>query len=254
VVPTIKGNVSVDLKKTAAEYSLGLVSPASTTAIVGIPKGSFTKLDSITANGKTIWNGTFSGGVDGVAWDGEDAGYVKFKVTPGTWKFVGHGTLPLTSPKPPPAPPANDTVLDKKSWTATASVADGTFPFSGAKIKVDVAAANALDGDHWTGWRDMTKTQYEGQWFQVDMQQARTFDKIVLDNTWAQWDSPDKYAVAVSDDGTRWSNPVATGTGSPGITTITFPLQTARYIRITQTGTNAKYHWSIYEFDVCRKN
>ncbi len=85
------------------------------------------------------------------------------------------------------------------------------------------------------------------------MQQAQTFDKIVLDNTWAQWDSPAKYAVAVSNDGTQWGAPVATGTGQPGITTITFPPQTARYIRITQTGTDAKYHWSIYEFDVCRK-
>ncbi len=178
---------------------------------------------------------------------------MKFKVAPGTWKFVGHGTLPLTSPKPLPAPPSNDTVLDKKSWTASASVPDGTFPFSGAKIPVDAAAANALDGDHWTGWRDMTKTQYPGQWFQVDMQQAQTFDKIVLDNTWALWDSPAKYAVAVSNDGTNWGAPVATGTGQLGITTITFPPQTARYIRITQTGTDAKYHWSIYEFDVCRK-
>lgn len=254
LVPTIKGNVTVELKKTATEYALGLTSPADTTAIIGIPKGSFTKLDSIEVSGKTIWtsSGTLSGAVEGVAADSEDAGYVKFKVRPGTWRFVGHGTLPLDSPKPLPEPPANDTVLDKKYWTATASVADGTFPFSGAKIKVDVAAANALDGDHWTGWRDMTQTQHEGQWFQVDMQQAQTFDKIVLDNTWAQWDSPDKYTVAVSDDGTQWSDPVATGTGRLGITTITFPRQTARYLRITQAGTNAKYHWSIYEIDVCR--
>ena len=75
-------------------------------------------------------------------------------------------------------------------------------------VSVDVAAANALDGDHWTGWRDLTKTQYPGQWFQVDMQQAQTFDKIVLDNTWALWDSPQQYAVAVSNDGTTWSAPV----------------------------------------------
>jgi hypothetical protein len=129
-------------------------------------------------------------------------------------------------------------------------VPDGTFPFSGAKIQVDAAAANAIDGDHWTGWRDMTQTQYQGQWFQVDMKMAQTFDKIVLDTTWALWDSPDKYAVTVSDDGTHWSKPIATGAGQMGITTITFPKKTARYIRITQTGQNAKYHWSIYEFDV----
>ncbi len=253
VVPSIKGPVKVELKKTASEYALGLTSPADTTAIVGIPKGSFSTLKAIKVNDTTIWNGTYGGGVTGITWHGEDADYVKFKAAPGTWKFRGLGTLPLTSPKPLPLPPPNDTALDKKSWTASASVADGSFLFSGAKIPIDVAAANAIDGDHWTGWRDMTKTQYEGQWFQVDMKQEQTFEKIVLDTTWALWDSPDKYSVSVSNDGTNWENPIATGSGQLGITTITFPAQTARYIRITQTGTNATYHWSIYELDVYRE-
>jgi len=253
VVPSIKGNVTVDMRKTASGYALGLTSPAGTTAIVGIPKGSFSTLNAIKVNNTTIWNGTYRGGVNGVTWHGEDADYVKFQVAPGPWKFLGLGTLPLTSPKPLPLPPENDTKLDKKSWTASASVADGSFLFSGAKIPIDVSAANAIDGDYWTGWRDMTKTQYPGQWFQVDMKQEQTFSKIVLDTTWALWDSPDKYSVSVSNDGANWGTPIATGSGQLGITTITFPVQTARYIRITQTGTNATYHWSIYEFAVYRR-
>jgi len=72
----------------------------------------------------------------------------------------------------------------------------------------------------------------------------------VLDNTWALWDSPEKYAVSVSNDGVAWSEPVASGAGQLGITTISFPPQSSRYFRITQTGTNPKYHWSIYELDV----
>ena len=253
VVPTINGKVAVEMKKTATEYALTLTAPAVTTAIVGIPKRSFDKLDAIKANGRVVWQGGFRAGADGVSSAGEDDDYVKFKVGQGPWEFVGSGTLPLVSPKPLPPVPPNDTVLDKKNWTASAAVPDGSFPFSGAKIPVDVAAANALDGDHWTGWRDMTRTQYPGQWFQVDMKQAQTFDKIVLDTTWAMWDSPAKYAVAVSANGTDWGDPVATGTGELGITTITFPPQTARYVRITQTGTDAKYHWSIYEFDIMRQ-
>jgi hypothetical protein len=253
-VPSIKGNVTVELNKTAAQYSLVLTSPEETTAIVGIPKGSFTKLDAIQVNGITIWNGTFSGDVKGVTWNGEDADYVKFNVTPGTWKFVGLGRLPLDLPKPLPPKPSNDTLLDKKSWTASASVPDGSYLFSGDKIPLDVPAAKALDGDHWTGWRDMTRFQYPDQWFQVDMQQTQTFDKIVLDNTWALWDFPDQYAVTVSDDGTHWGDPIATGAGQMGITTITFPQQHARYLRITQTGMKTLYHWSIFEFDVFRKN
>ena len=85
-------------------------------------------------------------------------------------------------------------------------------------------------------------------------ERAEKFSKIVLDNTWALWDSPDTYAVAVSKDGISWSDPIATGRGQLGITTISFPRQTARFIRITQTGASAKYRWSIYEFDVFLKN
>jgi hypothetical protein len=252
VVPSVKGNVTVALRKNATQYSLTLTSPPDTTAIVGIPKGSFSKLNSIHANGVAIWSGTYAGGVKGVSWNGEDANYVKFNVTPGTWTFLGVGSIPLPSPKQRPAPPPEDVLLDNRSWTASASVPDSVFPFSGRKLPVDVSAANAVDGDHWTGWRDMTKTQYPGQWFQVDMKQGQSFHRIVLDNTWALWDSPSGYSVTVSNDGVHWSQPIASGSGTPGITNITFPEQSARYLRITQTGTSDTYHWSIYELDVYR--
>ena len=86
------------------------------------------------------------------------------------------------------------------------------------------------------------------------MKRAEKFSKIVLDNTWALWDSPDTYSVSVSKDGVKWEKPIATGRGQLGITTISFPAQTARYLRLTQTGTNATYRWSIYEFDVFQEN
>jgi len=253
VVPSIKGKITVELHKTASEYSLSLNSPPNTTAIVGIPKGSFSKLQTIKANGTAIWSGAYSGGVKGLTWNGEDADYIRFNVEPGAWRFSGLGTLPITSPKPSPPLPADDVALDKKAWTATASVADGTSLFSGDKIPIDVSAANAIDDDHWTGWRDMTKKQYPGQWFQVDMKQEQSFHRIVLDNTWALWDSPVEYSVSVSPDGTNWGKPIATGSGELGITSIVFPEQTARYIRITQTGTSSTYDWSIYECDVYRE-
>ena len=250
VVPSIKGKVTVEMKKSATEYALSVISPANTTAIVGIPKVSFTTLNEIKANGAVIWNKTFVSGVAGLTWVGEDADYVKFSVVPGTWNFVGHGVLPMTTPKPPATVAPVLVALEKKTWTASASVPDGTYIFSGEKLIVDVAAANALDGDHWTGWRDMTKVQYPGQWFQVDMQKEQTFSKIIIDTTWAQWDSPAGYSVIVSQDGKTWSDRVATGAGQLGITTITFPVQRARFIKLIQTGTSAKYHWSIFEFNV----
>ena len=253
VVPSVKGEIKVEIEKTFAEYRLGLTSPDHTKAIVGIPKGSFSTLKSIEVNGITIWNGTFKGGVKGISWSGEDTGYIKFSASPGKWSFVGIGTLPITSPKPLPVASANDLFLDKKLWSASASVKDSLFLFSGAKIPVEVPAANAIDGDHWTGWRDMTRTQYPGQWFKIDMKKKQKFDKIILDNTWAQWDSPNQYSVSVSNDDTNWGSPIATGAGEAGITSITFPLQNARYIKIAQTGTDKTYNWSVYEIDVCRK-
>ena len=256
VVPSIKGAIAISMNKNATEYALSLNSPADTTAIVGIPKKSFTKLSEIKCNDTTIWKGAFiADAVSGLSWQGEDEDYVKFSVKSGSWKFLGLGQLPTDSPKPPAVPVvADDRALDKKSWTASASVADGTFLFSGEKLVVDVAAANALDGDHWTGWRDMTKTQYAGQWFQVDMKKEEQFDKIVLDTTWAVWDTPEQYVVRISKDGKEWSQPIATGKGNKGITTITFPQQSARHIKVEQTGANPLYHWSIYEFDVFVKN
>jgi len=256
VVPSIKGDIAVSMNKNASEYALSLNSPADTTAIVGIPKKSFTNLREIKCNDATIWKGAFiADAVSGLSWQGEDEDYVKFSVKSGSWKFLGLGELPTDSPKPAAVPVvADDRALDKKSWTASASVADSTFLFSGEKLVVDVAAANALDGDHWTGWRDMTKTQYAGQWFQVDMKKEEQFDKIVLDTTWAVWDTPEQYVVRISRDGKEWSQPIASGKGNKGITTITFPQQSARHIKVEQTGANPLYHWSIYEFDVFVKN
>ena len=250
VVPSIKGDVTVALKKTKSSYTLKLTSPASTTAIVGIPKRSFAKLNTIEANGTTIWNGAYLDKVKGISWNGEDADYVKFNVASGEWNFAGLGDVRLDCPKPPAKKEKPATPLDKKHWTATASVTNSVYDFCGAKIPV--VPANALDGDHWTGWRDLSETQHPGQWFQVDMQKPRRFSRLSLDNTWALWDSPVGYSVAVSDDGIHWSQPIATGAGKLGITDISFPEQKARYLRITQTGTSSTYHWSIYELDVYR--
>ena len=257
-VPTVQGQVAVSIKKSASNYSLSLISPTNTTAIVGIPKCSFTKLDSITVNGAAIWKGSYVGKVEGVSFNGEDAKYVTFKVKPGTWKFVGVGSVKITTPKQPAVTAKAGVKLNKKSWTASASVDHQTFeagPWNGGKgnviLTADASAGNALDEDHWTGWRTMTD-QVPGQWFSIDMKQRQSFNKIVMDNVWAIYDSPAGYAIYVSDDNTNWGTAVATGTGARwGITTATFPTKTGRYIKIEQTGTK-KQVWSIFELDVWR--
>jgi hypothetical protein len=250
VVPAIIGDVSVSIIKTTNNYSLSVHVPELSKSVVGIPKASFTKLQTISVNGKLIWNKQFINQVKGVRYYGADENYIMFETNAGDWQFLATGNLQLNSPKLPAKNLLAVIPLNKNNWTAKASVNDSVYMFTDDKIPIDVPANNAIDGDHWTGWRDMTQKQYKGQWFEVDMKQQNQFNKIELDNTWALWDSPKNYSVEVSNNGIAWSKPITTGSGTLGITEITFSPQRARYIRVKQNGTDPLYHWSIYELSV----
>lgn len=121
--------------------------------------------------------------------------------------------------------------LDRSGWTASAS-------------HNSVSAWRALDGNASTRW-DTVSNQVYGQYFQIDMQEPLTFNKLVLDATGSSGDYPRGYSVYVSEDGVEWGQPVASGIGN-AITTVTFQARTARFIRIVQTGAVARY-WSIHE-------
>jgi alpha-L-rhamnosidase len=269
-VPTVKGMVEVDIQKNKKQYKIGLTSPLNTLAIVGVPKAAFSALTNIKVNGKKIWDGSFKDAVKGVSWIGEDSDYIKFKVEPGTWSFVASGTLPMTTPKQAPIP-STDVKLDKKSWSASAFIENKEYKVGsmGGSIKgefwpVNIDAENTIDEDFWTGWRgiDPQKTlsetgnysgqQIPGQWFMIDMKKAQSFYKIVLDNIWAPYDYPKSFEVYVSNDGSDWGKPVAIGRGEFGMTAILFFEQTARYLKIVQTGTKDK-PWSIFELNVYEK-
>jgi len=87
VIPSVKGDITVDIKRTDKLYGMKLSSPEGTTAIVGIPKASITP-KVIEVNGSKVWkNGAFTGGVEGVTWNGEDEKYFKFNIAPGAWTF-----------------------------------------------------------------------------------------------------------------------------------------------------------------------
>lgn len=88
VVPTIKGNIAVNLNKlSSTHFTLGVTSPAGTTATVGIPNIGMTN-PAITANGTTVYTGgSATGSVSGLSYAGKDLNYVYFSVTSGTWNF-----------------------------------------------------------------------------------------------------------------------------------------------------------------------
>ena len=85
-------------------------------------------------------------------------------------------------------------------------------------------------------------------WVQVDMGQAQTFDKVVIDSGSSTSDYPPSADVQVSQDGVTWTTVGSVTTGQP-VETVSFPSQTDRYVRVVNTGSSGSW-WSIAEFNV----
>ena len=124
----------------------------------------------------------------------------------------------------------------RTSWTATAT---DVSPWG------DVPG-NMLDGNAETRYSSGTG-QYNGLSFTVDMGQTEAFNKIVIDSGSGSNDYARSADVFVSTDGTDWTK-VSSITGSGPVQEVTFEAQTARYIKVVNTGTEG-YWWSVAEFD-----
>jgi alpha-L-rhamnosidase len=111
-VPTVKGTITARWDKLAGNTGLTLTAtvPANTTAKIQIPKQTYTNI-IIKEGGVTIWNnGSYTGGVAGISYDGEETGYVRFNVGSGSYSFGLTGTY--TGPTPTPTPNPNDRIVD----------------------------------------------------------------------------------------------------------------------------------------------
>lgn len=124
--------------------------------------------------------------------------------------------------------------LNRSGWTVSASVNNGN-------------SRRAIDGDDASRW-DTGTSQKNGQWLKVDMSKAQSFNTLVLDATGSPSDGPAGYLVEISDDDNSWTE-VASGEDGGAMMFIGFENVTARYIRITQTGSKSNY-WSIHELNV----
>jgi O-glycosyl hydrolase len=133
-------------------------------------------------------------------------------------------------------PPTTAVPLPTSAWTVSASANDATEP-----------PGRAIDGDPATRW-STGRGMRPGDWFQVDLGSEQTFNQVVLDTTGSSGDSPRGYELFVSNDGTNWGQPIATGPGSP-VTKILIPQVTGRYIRVVNQG-DAGNWWSIHELNV----
>ena len=132
-----------------------------------------------------------------------------------------------------------DAVLQRNGWIASSNI-------------VNSGPSNAIDGiaeSRWTTGR----AQYPGQWFAVDTRQPVKFNIVLLDTSGSPEDWPAAYAVYVSDNGSDWGSPIATGAQPSSVVVIKLPEQTKRFIRIEQTGSGKTGYWSIHEFYLAEK-
>ena len=88
-----------------------------------------------------------------------------------------------------------------------------------------------------------------GMWVQVELPKLSKITTVTLDSTRSAGDYPRKYEVQVSNDGKKWSKPVAKGKGNSAITEIAFDPTEAKFVRITQTGKHRLF-WSIHELNI----
>jgi hypothetical protein len=128
--------------------------------------------------------------------------------------------------------------LDPVSWTASASktaVGNGD------------SAQKAIDGDKTTRW-STGAAQAAGDNFTVDLGGSAMISGVTYD-CGGGVDFPVAYKLELSTNGAAYTQ-VAMGAGVTGLTKITFPRQTVRAFRITQTAATGTAWWSIYGITV----
>ncbi len=140
--------------------------------------------------------------------------------------------------------PQSQGPLNRTGWRGSAS-SSASGPFNA----VAQQPASALDGNQKSRWSS-GHPQTGGEWFEADMGSTQSFSSVTMNAGSATSDYPRQYRVYVSNDGSTWGTPVAQGKGTAALVSASFPKQSARYIKVVQTGTVSYWWWSIAEFTV----
>ena len=130
---------------------------------------------------------------------------------------------------------------DCNTWTASATYTSVGNP---------QYMVNCNINDSWnSGWQNQGTGKGPVS-VTVDMKSNQTFNQVILDYGSAPNDGPETYILEVSTDGTKWTE-VTRGSGRNSMMThISFPMQTARYVRITKPESNTNNYWAIDNFYV----
>jgi len=89
--------------------------------------------------------------------------------------------------------------------------------------------------------------QAPGLYFEVNMGSPQTFNELEMEVPNSVTDYARDYVVEVSNDGATWHH-VATCSGTSTTEVVSFPAQTAQYVRVVLASPNTSYWWSIDEF------
>jgi len=124
--------------------------------------------------------------------------------------------------------------ISHSGWTATAS-----------STAAGSSTGNGIDGANGTSWAS-GQAMAGGEWYQVDFGANRTVAMVIVQTAaGSKWDYPRGFTLETSTNGTTWST-AATGIAYGWKRPISITPTTARYIRITQTGTAPQW-WTIDE-------
>lgn len=91
-VPSVKGNIDLELHNQPQAFTLTLTSPEDTLATVGIPKRPGATITRILANGALIWETGKPQTSDGLTFQEDAQHYITFSVKPGTWHLEAQFT------------------------------------------------------------------------------------------------------------------------------------------------------------------
>lgn len=257
-VPSVKGNINAAITRDAGQFVIDLTSPSNTTAVVGVPKNAFGPygnkvIYSIAVGSTTVWtNGTYSGGVSGISWNGEDSRYYKFNAIPGTWSFKAYPSTVTSTPTPTPTlgptatptptPVSGTNLALNKPVTARVSLEGGDW----GKAKMVDGTRTSITGSKGYTSDPWQTTQNANEWVEIDLgantgfNLVQIFPRTDVDTSGGETPNfPVDFTIQVKLNGGSTYTTVKTVTNqpNPGHTPQSYDLgsQNARYMKINVT-------------------
>jgi len=107
---------------------------------------------------------------------------------------------------------------------------------------------NVFDNDPATRWATR-EPQRLGQFFEINFNTVKTFNKIVMDTQGSPDDYPREYEILVSQDGSNWTSIASDFAFLESVIEVIVPVQSVQFLRIEQTGSAGNW-WSIHELRI----